>query len=446
MAIVSEIPTEVLTEIFYLLCQKSIFVSELNNSYCKEDFPWAVGLVSRQWRTAFLSYPPIWASLTLSDRYYESTLIPNPNLRSESYAKDVTKRLALYLERSGGHPLRLDIFLWSVHTKAFTMMALEMLSACSHRWQTVKFELSGDWPLDSLLPCKDKMPTLEWLKITSRADCKHVRDIFEVAPRLTHACIEPWARSSGWILPWTQLTELILILDGDSVIENDEIPSLLPMLHNIRELRFRNYYKFRSFSQFAPTPLNQLRVLEVYHPPMLSWFEAPSLCELYFTDDQESYNEPLDVRGAISSLIQRSGCRIRKLSFASGRTFNVGTLEDVEELVIDYSHSYLPLPSIDISSLPKLRLLTILCSIEEDFESLANSLTTALESARVSTRSECSSGTPTSFLERVTVELYYDQEAQEQPKIPERLLKVADEWPVVVFALGVHKFNQVENC
>ncbi|KIL61468.1 hypothetical protein M378DRAFT_855990 [Amanita muscaria Koide BX008] len=432
MAVVSEIPTEVLTEIFYLLCKNSINVCELDNSWCKETFPWAVGLVSRQWRTAFLSYPPIWASLTLSDNTYASPRMLNPNAYTESYAKEVNRRLALYLERSGEHPLRLDICLWSVHPKAFAMMVLEMLSACSHRWQTAKLDLFRDWPLDSILPCKGKMPTLEWLEITSRADCKHVRDIFEVAPRLTHAYIEPWARSPGWILPWSQLTELILILDGDSVIEDGDVPYLLPMLHNIKELRFRNYYEFCGFSKFAPIPLNQLRVLEVYHPAMLSWFEAPSLCEIYFKDCQErsNYGEPLDVHGQISSLVQRSSCRIRKLSFASCREFYVGTLNDVEELVIDYHRSQSVCPSIDISSLPKLRLLTILCAIEEDFESLVNSLTTALKSARVPTRSECSSGTLTSLLERVTVELYCDQE---QPKIPKILLKVADQWPVVAF-------------
>ncbi|KAM6492259.1 hypothetical protein JOM56_011983 [Amanita muscaria] len=163
---------------------------------------------------------------------------------------------------------------------------------------------------------------------------------------------------------------------------------------------------------------------------MLSWFEAPSLCELYFTDYHKSYDKPYDVPEQISSLIQRSGCRIRKLSLASDRKSYVGTLNDVEELVIDYHHSQSVCPSIDISSLPKLRLLIIICSIAEDFELLANSLTTALKSARVPTRSECSSGTPISLLERVTVELYCDQE---QPKIPKILLKVADEWPVVVF-------------
>ncbi|KAM6492252.1 hypothetical protein JOM56_011976, partial [Amanita muscaria] len=204
-------PTEVLIEIFYLLCKNSINVCELNNSCCKENFPWAVGLVSRQWRTAFLSYPPIWASLTLSDIHYsKSSRIWNP----ESYAKEVNRRLALYLERSGRYPLRLDICLWSVHTNKFITMALEMLSACSHRWRTANFDLFLDRPLDSILPCKGKLPTLEWLEIRCRVDRKNIRDIFEIAPRLTHAYIEPWARSSGWILPWTQLTELILMLDG----------------------------------------------------------------------------------------------------------------------------------------------------------------------------------------------------------------------------------------
>ncbi|KIL61853.1 hypothetical protein M378DRAFT_812055 [Amanita muscaria Koide BX008] len=87
---------------------------------------WSVGLVSRQWRTAFLSYPPILASLKLSE-------IVNPETRSESYAIEINRRLALYLERSGGSPLTLDIFLWSDHNKSFAMMALEMLSACAQR-------------------------------------------------------------------------------------------------------------------------------------------------------------------------------------------------------------------------------------------------------------------------------------------------------------------------
>ncbi|KAM6493936.1 hypothetical protein JOM56_010297, partial [Amanita muscaria] len=67
MAIVSKVPTEVLSEIFYLLCRKPIYVSQLDNLCCADDFPWYVGLVCRQWRTVFLSYPPIWASLNLSE-------------------------------------------------------------------------------------------------------------------------------------------------------------------------------------------------------------------------------------------------------------------------------------------------------------------------------------------------------------------------------------------
>ncbi|KIL57603.1 hypothetical protein M378DRAFT_171599 [Amanita muscaria Koide BX008] len=362
MAVISEVPTEVLTEIFYLLCKKPIFVCELNNSRCKEDFPWAVGLVCRQWRTAFLSYPPIWASLTLFDSYYDS---PVNHIQRRSTG------------RSGGHPLRLDISVWSSYNKPFTMVALEMLSACSHRWQTAKFDLSRDWALDNIHPCSG-LPTLEWLKIRGT------------------------------------LTDLTLTINEDSVIKNGDIPNLLPMLHNIKELRFRfNYYiqldSEGSFPQFAPTPLNKLQVLDAPHPGILSWFETPSLCEICFTDNHQKYHEPLDVRGQISSFIQRSNCRIRKLSFNSGRMFFVGTLNDVEELVIDYRHFHGVRPSIDISSLPKLRLLSIICSTDEDFESLMNSLTTVLKSARVPTRSKCSSGTSISLLERVTVEL------QEQP-------------------------------
>ncbi|KIL59232.1 hypothetical protein M378DRAFT_14941 [Amanita muscaria Koide BX008] len=432
MAVVSTVPTELLTEIFYLLCKRPISVYKLNNSSCKEDFPWAVGLVCRQWRIAFLSYPPIWASLELSDSSYDSL---NPEAHNESHAKEIHRRLALYLERSGDYPLRLDIFLWSDHNKAFTTMALEMLSACSHRWQTAKFNLEtcGDWPLDSILLCKGNLPTLEWLEFSGAVFPKYAR-IFEVAPRLTHARIGPWEKSCGWVLPWTQLTELFLTSSGDFVIENGDVQNLLPMLHNIKELRFCfncDEVDFEGgFPQVPPTPLNQLRILEVPHPAILSWFEAPSLCEIYFADYQQDYHESLDVHEHTSSLIQRSSCRIRKLSFRSGRKLYVGTLKDVEELVINYQHSHGLRSSIDISSLPKLRLFTIICWIDEDFESTMNLLTAALKSARVPTRRECSSGTPISLLERVVVELH---DRRKEPKITKMLLEIVDKWPAVVF-------------
>ncbi|KAM6492341.1 hypothetical protein JOM56_012065 [Amanita muscaria] len=231
-------------------------------------------------------------------------------------------------------------------------------------------------------------------------------------------------KTSNWMVCWMVLFQRTLFTAFAAHPPN-AIPE--PVKSSARRLESglitgiqQSYRCFDStgFPQFTPTPLNQLRVLEVPHPAILSWFEAPSLCEIYFTDYQD-YDEPLDVHGQISSLIQRSSCRIRKLSFDSDSTFYVGTLKDVEELVIDYRRSPGSCPSIDI-----------ICSLYEGFESLVNFWTTALKSARVPTRSECSSGTPTSLLERVTVELHYDRE---QPKIPKRLLKVADKWPVVVF-------------
>ncbi|KAM6493928.1 hypothetical protein JOM56_010289, partial [Amanita muscaria] len=202
------------------------------------------------------------------------------------------------------------------------------------------------------------------------------------------------------------------------------------MLHNIEQLRLRFNYEL-DLSQFSPTPLNHLRLLEVPHPAILSWFETPSLCDLSFADClQDDDDEPLDVHGQISALIQRSGCQIRKLSFKSSRMIPVGTLNDVEELEI---HSeYQAHSSIDISSLeslPRLRFLTIVCWINDRIEHSVNYIITALKAARVPPRNECSTCTPINCLERVTVELrYYDCE---QPEIPKRLLEIADKWPMV---------------
>ncbi|KAM6493937.1 hypothetical protein JOM56_010298 [Amanita muscaria] len=179
--------------------------------------------------------------------------------------------------------------------------------------------------------------------------------------------------------------------------------------------------------------MNHLCILEVPHPAVLSWFKTPSLCDLYVADDLQDNNEPLDVQGQMSSLIQRSGCQIRKLSFRSCRKIHVGTLKDVEELEIHSEKE--TRSSIDISSLPSLRFLTIIDVIHRDIEPLMNSIITALESAKVPPRNECSAGTtPISRLERVTVELrYYVYEPYEPPKIPKRLLEIADKWPLVVF-------------
>ncbi|KAM6493860.1 hypothetical protein JOM56_010221 [Amanita muscaria] len=409
--LVSNIPTEILSEIFYLLCKKPIFVSELNNSHCKENFPWGVGLVSRQWRTAFLSYPPIWASLALSESFGDS------NTRSESYAIEINRRLALYLERSGGSPLTLDISLWSDHNKSFTMMAMEMLSACAHRWRSVRFDLFCEWQADCLLPCKGNLPTLERLAIMILVASKHALDVFEVAPRLTHAYIGP----CGWMLPYAQLTELLLVLD---VFWNGGVRNLLKMLHNVKKLCIHSDSEVLLLPS-APVPLNQLRVLEVPHPVVLSWFETPSLCDLSL-HSVENNDEPLDVHDQISSLIQRSGCQIRKLSFRSNREVRVGALKDVEELEIHYRRS--KDSSIDISSLPNLRFLTI-SVLHEEFEPLATSIVTALKSARVPPRNECSACTPISRLERVTVQLW----SHEKLEIPKRLLDIAEKWPVVIF-------------
>ncbi|KIL61854.1 hypothetical protein M378DRAFT_812101 [Amanita muscaria Koide BX008] len=145
-------------------------------------------------------------------------------------------------------------------------------------------------------------------------------------------------------------------------------------------------------------------------------------------DYLQDNDEPLDVHGQISSLIQRSGCQIRKLSFRSNRKVHVGAQKDVEELEIHYLQS--KDSSIDISSLPKLRFLTFIDAIHKDIEPLANSIITALKSARVPPRNECSASTPISCLERVTVELRY---CCEQPKVLKRLLDIADKWPVVIF-------------
>ena len=124
----TRIPAEILSEIFHLLCDEPMALEELKNSSCFDDFPWAVGQVCWRWRTAFLSHPPLWTSLSLRNPFL------NP---SAAYIAEMNRRSAIYLKRSGQLPLALTIGLSGDDVIAIW----KLLLSCSNRWRKADIRL-----------------------------------------------------------------------------------------------------------------------------------------------------------------------------------------------------------------------------------------------------------------------------------------------------------------
>ena len=150
------IPAEILSEIFHLLCDEHIALQELENSSCFDHFPWAAGQVCRRWRTAFISHPRLWTSLSLCD-------VPEERY-SVAYLAEMHRRSIIYLQRSGQLPLRVILKARiPLPTAESPVKAIWiMLLSCSDRWESANIALpSTESVIDHALLCKAKTPILK---------------------------------------------------------------------------------------------------------------------------------------------------------------------------------------------------------------------------------------------------------------------------------------------
>ena len=159
----TRIPAEVLSEIFHLLCDKHIALEQLENNSCFDHFPWAAGQVCKRWRTAFISHPRLWTSLSLRD-------VPQDRLASAAYLAEMNRRSAIYLKRSGQLPL-VVILKAQIPTAESPIMAIwKMLLSCSNRWESANIILpSAESIIDHALVCIARMPFLEELILECRS-------------------------------------------------------------------------------------------------------------------------------------------------------------------------------------------------------------------------------------------------------------------------------------
>ncbi|KAF8320147.1 hypothetical protein F5887DRAFT_928166 [Amanita rubescens] len=353
------IPTEVLCEIFHLLCDEPIPLHDLENDSHLHEFPWAVGQVCRHWRGAFLSYTPLWTSFALRPGYY-------------NHLAKMTRRAITYIKRSGQQPLTIVVSTPRLEYKVFPEKVWRILLSCSKRWKKANLVLDNSAVIDELrILC---MSSLESLTVSIPNSLTILKKPQIVAPRLTELDITHPGYTSTWEFPWAQLTKLKMEVAGEDLCIDDDLHmwGVLFQLEKIEELHVitQIYYLGPKTSLLPIIHLPSLRLLDISlpFPQMFSWFTAPLLehlcirtCSHYFPD---VFYPHLSYVRELTSLIQRSSCHIRRLEVVGSPREEllmiIKSLTSVEELSIQCPGSTEELQDIamglsDCVYLPKLQ-------------------------------------------------------------------------------------------
>ncbi|KAF8336225.1 hypothetical protein F5887DRAFT_577916 [Amanita rubescens] len=298
------IPSEILCEIFQLLCDEPISLHVLNNSSRFGVFPWAVGQVCKRWRAMFLSYPHLWTSLFLLYRFGD--IVDVDRMR---------RRTLLYLKRSEQLPLNITVHVSDLsggRIGSFPEATWKLLLSCSERWGRADVALFDEPLLFELLRCKT--PILKSLRICGDSG-SGLYHPFTAPPRLTELDLFGW----GWAFPWSQLTKLKISTYREPA-HGKTLETILSQLQNVEELRV-GYFHYRDRiddHDQCSIRLASLRLLAVpiYPPEILTRIEAP-LLEHLWVDWRSGCPEgdySLIFTEELSSFIRRSSCHIRRLT------------------------------------------------------------------------------------------------------------------------------------
>ena len=363
------IPTEVLCDIFHLLCDAPIALHDLKNESHFHEFPWAVGQVSRHWRQAFLSYTYLWTSFALK-----------PGTFNVAHFVEMNRRATIYLERSGQQPLTILMSMPCSDTEKFPKSVWRMLLSCLERWKRANLELDHRLALNELLICRGHMLSLESLRISipDSLALNHY-NAFQIAPHLIELDLAHPNYVATWQFPWAQLTKLRIEASYEEFNSHYSVNlwGVLFNLKNIQELHIITTFGCVTLPSPLPIiPLPSLWHLEISlaFGMMFSWFTAPLLenlhihgCKPYCSYHHEPYEREL------ASLIQRSSCHIRRLALQKCREeemrIMIKVLTNVQEVFISYIHSPEFALIQDIAGLdgpiylPKLQVLRLTCGL-----------------------------------------------------------------------------------
>ena len=394
MTVSEESPYEILCKIFQLLCREPISLHVLQNTskYNLTEFPWAAGLVCKRWRAAFLSYPRLWTSLYLRDHYPFT----------DSYVAEMNRRTAIYVERSEELPLSIVVQLVGSNASLEVPSTWRILLSLSHRWKSVEL-MADHTPCKSfacdLRKCRGEMPILESLKVSTRRGAKLPLDGFQIAPRLTHVTLSYLYGINAELLPLGQLKRITIQAKLDDWSEGRRIHSILPALRNVEELRIISFPYDGAVSEVVPIHFDRLRALQLSHPDILPWIEAPSMERLHVEDRPYCTNKESDYSEKILHFVQRSSCYIRYLTLQG---CDVSTALSVMEILTHVNELSIIDPSVDlicamIKAIAKfnLRVLEVTCYSRNVTKAIVDAISALLET--------WNSGSRIMPLQRITV-------------------------------------------
>jgi len=225
-----------------------------------------------------------------------------------------------------------------------------------------------------LLKCKRNLPNLTTLVV--RGDvASNLSKIFEVTPRLTNLDVS--GRIGNIAFPWAQLTRFRISIGWEDYCRyGNELWTALLQLQNVETLELLGLPNFPASGVPLPQVSAQLPRLLLLETTLgffgvFSQFIAPSLEHLRIDDCHDCYNAYVLHRHwkAIFSLINRSSCRVRRLTLHQGTFSGAPTMleafSSVEELIIEYPTSTFPTILRHIAGsngdiyLPALRVLNM---------------------------------------------------------------------------------------
>ena len=382
MAILPNIPPEVLGEIFYLTLRGPISNEQ------ESLFPWSLGRVCKSWRHVFVTYPALWAFITLDVSH----------VNDDAILEKICNRFLLCLQRSGDRPLSLILCTreYDRDQRSPWIQVWEAFISCSHRWKNVVLH-GGALEFRGLTTkCEGGFPLLQSFTLCPQQqfDC----DAFHDAPRLTQFGLAYYDNngiaSHALSFPLSQLTKFTLATDG---ISSDTLEALLESLHSVQELCFiaSGDDSVPDISPFPPRCLEHLRILEVPFVQILQAIKAPSLVELRLETGYDPYpvgdegHEMMDFyRDVVEAFIELSSCHLRKLVLTGftdeQATPLIRSFPDLEELCIDDCNgcpcellgSFYK--ELEFTVFPKLRILTLSC-VPYRAEGIVKALTNILE-------------------------------------------------------------------
>ncbi|KAJ7763663.1 hypothetical protein DFH07DRAFT_812695 [Mycena maculata] len=287
-------PTELLSLVF-----KSAAVPD------KDPAPWTISQVCRRWRAIVVSQPSFWASIFLDFQFEDTYSITRSRLEGQ-------------LQRTGNLPLNV-VFACRNGYFEYTERELDLLglvASQSVRWESIRIAA----PLSifsALAGVRGRLPLLRKIEILAHpSDAEeHSVNIFEFAPKLEQASVNPSGRPITAVLPFPQLLQYVAHNTW-----NGHLHSLRSAL-NLVECALE-------FTEISTPPttlitLPHLLRLSISKSNFLECLDVPKLQELYCCPQSDH----------LSSLLRRRPHSLRKLVMPRASVTDVaGILRSVPAL------------------------------------------------------------------------------------------------------------------